>query len=110
MHEKTIPYRSLRYRMVVPQSTLTYTRICWPTSGSLLTRNSRCHLLHRQKRLCLATSAPQLPALEDRLPLLQSLATGWNMGEDAHRFARADACAHWEEPSAQRRDRRQPIG
>src|SRR5215208_2807507 len=34
-------------------------------------------------RLRLAAVAPRLPSLEDRLPLLPLLASGWHLGEDA---------------------------
>jgi hypothetical protein len=72
-------------------------------------RDRRRHLLHREERSCLASAAPRFSSLEDRPPLLQDLAYRWHLGEDALSPAEASGGAPEEEPSAQRRDSRQPV-
>jgi hypothetical protein len=42
--------------------------------------------------------ASRLPTLEDRLPLLQSLAYERHLGEDARRPTRARTCSRQENP------------
>ena len=54
----------------------------------------------RKERLRLATSTTRISTLAHRLPLLQSLAVGWNMGKDALRSAPAGAGAHEARSSA----------
>jgi hypothetical protein len=39
----------------------------------------------------LAAPTARLPTMEDRLSLLQSLASGWNVGKDARRSVQASA-------------------
>src|SRR5215210_6021071 len=65
----------------------------------------RHHLLRPEEWLWLASVAPRrLPTVEDRLALLPLLASGRDVGEDAHRPARTSASPPEEEPSAQRRN------
>jgi hypothetical protein len=53
------------------------------------TPDHRRHPLPLKERLPLAASYPRLPSMEERLPLLQSLASERALGEDALRSARA---------------------
>jgi hypothetical protein len=76
----------------------------WPA------RDHRRHLLRAQEWLRLAAPAARLPSLEDGLPLLPFLAPGRHLGEDALSPARARAGSPGEEPPAERRDSRQPVG
>src|SRR5215207_5972672 len=53
-------------------------------------------------RLRLAAVAPRLPSLEDRLPLLPLLASGWHLGEDALSPTQARTGAHGPRSRAER--------
>jgi hypothetical protein len=55
---------------------------------------------------CRTTSLQQ----EDRLSLLQDLASGWHLGEDARRPTQACASAHGPRSRAERRGGGQPVG
>src|SRR5215213_3804672 len=96
---RTSPSRPQGYR--TPQAAL---------RPALRPRDTRRRLLHRSRRLCLATAATRLPALEDRLPLLQDLAYRRHLGEDARRPAQTSEGAHKEEPAAQCGDSGWPVG
>src|SRR5215212_6220167 len=98
MHEKILPNRPCRYRVGVHRSALAGPRKRRATSPSQLARDPRRHLLRLEERLPLAAFAPRLPALADRLPLLQGLASGRGLGEGACRAAQTGAGSPREGP------------
>ena len=66
-------------------------------------------LLRAQEWLPLVAAAPRLPALEDRLRVVQEMAHRRNVGASEHRAARALAGTTGEKPAAQRRNSRFTI-
>src|SRR5918995_1288227 len=79
-HEKEIPNRSVRRRMEVHQALHCY--VCQQTRTTtdvlLATRPRRCHL-RLEERLPLAALALRVPALENRLLLVQEMAHRWHL-------------------------------
>src|SRR5215218_9548818 len=67
-------------------------------------------LLLAQERLPLATFAPRLPAVEDRLPLVQKMAYRRCVGAAQPDAVRALAGTTGEKPAAQRGDSRFSVG
>ena len=72
----------------------------------LYVRDTQRYLLRREERLLLALASQRLPALAQRLPLLQTVPPGRNMGKAAPSHTQADESASQEKPSAKRRDSR----
>src|SRR5918998_2535685 len=68
----------------------------------------RC-LLHTEKRLCLATLAPRVSALEDRLLLVQEMAYRGHLRAVKRSAARAPADSLGEERPTQRGDSGLPV-
>src|SRR5688500_14645763 len=58
----------------------------------------RRRLLRLEERLSLAVVAEGLPAVEDRLRLVQEMAHRWDVGAPERRAARALAPAAWQGP------------
>src|SRR5215211_1093057 len=100
-HEKSISDRPLRCRMEMPRILPSRSQSQRASSDLCSARDPRRHLLRAKERLCLATLATRLPALEDGLPLLPLLALGRDVGKDARRLAPEDASPPQEKPSAQ---------
>src|SRR5215208_1758096 len=95
--------------MELPGVSLPRSQSQWASSNLSPTRDPRRYLLCGPQRLCLAAVATRFPVLEDRLPLLPSLALGWHLGEDARCLTQACAGAHEARSRAQRRRGGQPV-
>src|SRR5215218_6188619 len=57
----------------------------------------------------MAIASSRLPALAQRLSLLQGVPLGWHLGETSRRSARASEGSPQEESPAQHRDSRRPV-
>src|SRR5918993_4383377 len=73
-------------------------------------RDPERYLLRRSWWLCLEAPTARLPTMEDRLPLLQSLAPERCLGRDALCPTQTSASSPQEEPSTQRSHSRFPVG
>jgi Transposase DDE domain len=81
-----------------------------PQASQLTGYPPRRRFLRLEERLPLAVAAEKLPALEDRLRLVQEVAYRWGLGASERRAAPAAAVAARQEPSAQRSDSGLPVG
>jgi hypothetical protein len=74
--KEQVPYRSIRYRMGVPQRSPSGPREAKPGTSKATqpAPDPRRGVLCAQERLPLATFARRLPTLEDGLPLVQEMA------------------------------------
>src|SRR5918998_3762877 len=108
--EQEIPYGFVRRGMVLhpPSSSRTHQRRA--PQASWLEGDPRRRLLRPEERLSLATIAPRVPALEDRLRLVQEVAHRRYLRAPERRTARTLARTAWKEPQAQRRDSGLPVG
>src|SRR5918995_103827 len=107
--EQKIPHGFVRQRVALHRSIPSRAGRTGTPQAPRLTDDPERRLLRAQERLPLAAFAPRLPALEDRLRLVQEMAHRRDVGASEHRTARAPAFAAWQEPEPQRRDRRLPI-
>src|ERR687889_1321367 len=102
MHETNISNRPIRRRMGLPGTPPPRSQSYRTPSGIPLTRDPRRHLLRPKERLFVALACPRFPALAQRLPLLQAVPLGWDLGEDALSPLRAGESSPREEPPAER--------
>src|SRR5215213_8902348 len=78
--------------------------------ASRLTGDPRRRLLRPKERLSLAAFAPRVPALENRLRLVQAVEARRHLGALEHRAARASTVSPGQGPTPQRRHRGLPVG
>ena len=78
--KQEIPHGSVRRRMEVHPPPSARARQRRTSQVARLTGDPRCRLLHTQKRLSLAALATRLPALEERIRLVQEVAHRRNVG------------------------------
>jgi hypothetical protein len=78
-HETKLPDRSIRRRMGPPLPLHTCSKEAGASADTRPTRDSERRLLLAQERVSLAASAPRLPAVENRLPLVQEMAHRRNL-------------------------------
>src|SRR5215213_4118071 len=83
-----------------PSSSRTHQRRA--PQASWLAADPRRRLLRAEERLSLAMAAEGLPALEDRLRLVQEVAHRRDLGAPERRTARTLARTAWKGPQAQR--------
>src|SRR5215211_2843815 len=70
----------------------------------------RRRLLRAKERLPVAAFAPRVPALEDRLRLVQEVAHRRDLGAPERRAARASTVPSWQGPTPQRGHRGFSVG
>src|SRR5919107_3089700 len=102
MHENDISNRPMRCRMEFPGAPPSRSQSYRTPSSVPLARDYRRHLLRGEERLFVALASPRFPALAQRLPLLQAVPLGWDLGEDALSPQRAGEGSPREEPPAER--------
>jgi hypothetical protein len=81
-----------------------------PTEDPLPSRDPKRYLLHLEEWLSLAASASRIPALGNRLLLVQEMAYRWDVGEVKRRASRVLADTVGEKPTTQCRHRRLTVG
>src|SRR5215210_4119693 len=108
--EQEIPHGSVRRRMALHPLASSRTRGARTPQASRLAADPGCRLLRAKERLSLATSAEGLPALEDRLRLVQEMAHRWDLEEPERRAARGLARTAWQGSQAQRGDSGLSVG
>src|SRR5215204_3439024 len=91
-----------------PSSSQTHQRRA--PQASWLAADPRRHLLRAEERLSLAMAAEGLPALEDRLRLVQEVAHRRYLGATERRTARTPARTVWKGSPAQRGHSGLPVG
>src|SRR5918993_1618074 len=107
--EQKIPHGFVRQRVALHRSIPSRAGRTGTPQAPRLTGDPRRRLLRAQERLPLAAFAPRLPALEDRLRLVQEVAHRRDVGAPERWAARALAVAGREGPAPQRRHRRLPV-
>ena len=107
--EQKIPHGSVRQRVALHRSTPSRAGTTGTPQAPRLTGDPERRLLRAQERLPMAAFAPRLPALEDRLRLVQEVAHRRDVGAPERWAARALAVAGREGPAPQRRHRRLPV-
>ena len=100
--EYEIPHRFVRPRMALYQPSPTRARLSRSPQATRLAADPRCRLLRPKKRLSLAHATPRVPALEDRLRLVQTLAHRRYLRAPERRVARPLAYTARKGPQAQR--------
>jgi hypothetical protein len=98
MHEKALPDQPLQRRMGLFKASSSRPKSHRPTEDPQSTGNTQCDLLRPEEWLPLMPSATRLPAVEDRLSLLQSLAHRRRLGADESRDPRTPACSTQAQP------------
>ena len=78
-YEKELLDRPVQRRMGVPGAPCPGSEQARTTEGPRRPRDTRCGLLRAQERLSLAVVAAGLPALGDRLLVVQEVARRWNL-------------------------------
>jgi hypothetical protein len=81
-----------------------------PTEDPQTSRDPKRYLLHLEEWLSLAASASRIPALGNRLLLVQEMAYRWDVGEVKRRASRVLADTVGEKPTTQCRHRRLTVG
>src|SRR5215212_3913583 len=67
------------------------TRQAWRTSGQVADEeNPKRHLLPLEERLPVAHASTRVPSMVHRTSLLQTMASGWHLGEDQRHAAQKD--------------------
>src|SRR5215212_882721 len=89
MHENNISNRPHRCRMELHRAPPSRSQSHRTSSSVPLARDPQRYLLRPKERLFVALGSSRLPTLAQRLPLLQAVPLGWNLGEDARRAAPA---------------------
>src|SRR5918995_141364 len=89
--ERQIPHGSVRRRMEVRPPASSRTRAARTPQAARLEGDPRRRLLRAKERLPLAVAAEGLPALEDRLRLVQEVANRRYLGTSERPAARASA-------------------
>ena len=90
--EHELPHGSVRRRMVLYQPSSARARVSTSPQATWLAADPRRRFLRAKERLSLATIAEGLPALEDRLRLVQEVAHRRYLGAPERRaLARAPA-------------------
>src|SRR5918998_1100908 len=103
-HEKEIPDRSIRRRMEVHRALHYVSQQTRTAKDTLLASCARRRLLHTEKRLCLATLALRVSALEKRLLLVQEMAYRGHLRAVKRSAARVPASTLGEKRPTQRGD------
>ena len=88
-HEKTLPNGSLRCRMELHRTPPTSPQGPRTAQDPRPSRDHKRHLLPAEERMSVAPAPARLPQVAHRLPLLQSLAHRWHLGEDQPSHPRA---------------------
>src|SRR5215217_7734378 len=81
-----------------------------PSAGTQPAGDPERHLLRAEDRLPVEDAAARIPAVEDRLPLLQEVEDGRDLGGHEPRLATNINGATWSGPRAQRRHRGFAVG
>src|SRR5215218_2584275 len=72
-YEKELPHRSHRRRMEMPRASRSGPQQAGKTEDPQSAHDPRCGVLRLEERLPLATAAPRVPPLGDRLQLVQEM-------------------------------------
>jgi hypothetical protein len=107
-HEKELSDRSHRRRMEGPQAPRSGRQQAGTTEYPQPARDPRCRLLRPKKRLPLAATTPRVPAVGNRLQLVQEMEHGRHLRAAQRRVARAAAQPPGQESSPERGHRRLP--
>ncbi len=107
--EKEIPNRSVRRQMEVHRALHYVSQQTRTAKDTLFAPSARRRLIHTEKRLCLATLAPRVSALDDRLLLVQEMAYRGHLRAVKRSAARAPADSLGEERLTQRGDSGLPV-
>jgi hypothetical protein len=86
--KQKISHGSVRRRVALHRSTPSRAGRTGAPQAPRLTGDPRRRLLRPKERLPMAATAQGLPALEDRLRLVQEVAHRWDVGAPEHRAAR----------------------
>src|SRR5919112_705049 len=99
--EQEIPHRSVRRRMEVHQPPSPPSARAHRTRTPQATRlagDPRCGLLRSEERMPVAAFAPRVPAVEDRIRLVQEVAHRRDLGTPKRRAERASTVPPWQGP------------
>jgi transposase len=105
-----ISYRPFRRRVRAHRATPTRRLPAGTSQDPPSARHLRCRVLRPEERLSMVVAATGVPALEDRLPSVPSLAHRRYLGAAQRCAARGLAGAVGQEPQAQRRDSGLSVG
>src|SRR5215211_1655249 len=108
-HEKEILNRSVRRRMEVHRALHYVSQQTRTTKDALFAPCARRRLLHTEKRLCLATLALRVSALENSLLLVQEMAYRRHLRAVKRSAARTPADSLGEKRPTQRGDSGLPV-
>ena len=108
--EHEIPHGSVRRRMALYRPASSRAHGTRTPQAPRLEGDPRRRLLRAKERLPVAAFAPRVPALEDRLRLVQEVAHRWDLGTPERRAARASTVPSWQGPTPQRGHRGFSVG
>src|SRR5215212_4400449 len=90
-HEKELPHRSYRRRMEMPRAPCSGLQQAGTTEDPQSAHDPRCGVLRLEERLPLATAAPRVPPLGNRLQLVQEMDDKRDLRAAQRRLARGRA-------------------